>query len=125
MGKTKSVEVQMSEILDSIKENVNDALEKAEEEAAQLTKSELRNSSPEKKGQYKTGWTIKRDRKNKIVTVYNSKYPGLTHLLENGHLIRNKRGEYGRAPAHKHIEPAAEKGIEEFTNKVENELNKL
>ena len=125
MGKNTSVEVQMSEILDSVKNSVDDTIEKTTENAAKVTQSELRNNSPTDKGDYKKGWTIKKDRKLKSATVYNSKFPGLTHLLENGHVISNGKGEYGRAPAHKHIEPAAEKGIDACLDGVDDGLDKL
>ena len=56
--------------------------------------------------------------------VYNATDPGRAHLLEYGHVIKNKKGQYGRAPAHPHIKPAEEQSVELFIETLESELNK-
>lgn len=125
MSRGKSIEMQMDEILESIKDAVDEDLEKSAEEAAKETKKELRVTSPKDKGGYSKGWAIKKDRSNKSVTVYNKKYPGLTHLLENGHAIVTSSGsEIGRVNGIKHIEPAAEKGADEFVKEIMDEMDK-
>lgn len=60
-------------------------------------------------GEYASGWTQKKKgKKGKIngYVVYNRKKPGLTMLLEFGHVIRNKQGTYGRTTGIPHIKPA-------------------
>lgn len=56
-----------------------------------------------KKGRYGTGWTttIEEKRIGTVATIHNAKYPGLPHLLENGHA---KRGG-GRVAGTAHIAP--------------------
>lgn len=56
-----------------------------------------------KKGRYGTGWTttIEEKRLGTVATIHNAKYPGLPHLLENGHA---KRGG-GRVAGTAHIAP--------------------
>ena len=60
-------------------------------------------------GDYSKGWTYKaRKSRGKITSfvVYNRRKPGLTMLLEKGHLVRNKYGAYGRKLGIPHIAPA-------------------
>ena len=66
---------------------------------------------------YAPGWsvTFEGDRIHQTAIIYNKRMPGLAHLLEHGHA---KRGG-GRTRAIKHIEPAEQKAIREFTEKVE------
>lgn len=64
------------------------------------------------KGRYGSGWTstVEDRRLYSVGTIYNSKYPGLPHLLENGHA---KRGG-GRVEGREHIKPVEERVIEQF-----------
>ena len=110
--------------MNEIQRDVSEAVEKAADEAAKVTKAELRSTSPTNKGDYKKGWAIKKVRKQKSVIVYNAKFPGLTHLLEKGHVIRNGKGEYGRAPAHPHMGKAADKGADVFLKETMDDLDK-
>jgi hypothetical protein len=63
-------------------------------------------------GGYSKGWRIQRDGNGYI--VHNGKYPGLTHLLEHGHVIKNQYGEYGRAPAIVHIKPVEDEEAQKY-----------
>lgn len=115
---------QMKEILDEINVDVHDCAEKAAVKAGKETAKILRSSSPTKSGDYKSGWTSKKTESASVlngatVVVYNKKMPGLTQLLENGHVTRNKRGEWGRTPAHVHIRPAADQGAEIFVDEAQ------
>ena len=56
------------------------------------------------------------------VIVHNRTDYQLTHLLENGHVIRNKKGEYGRTRPIKHIAPVAEWAENELPNEIERGL---
>lgn len=119
MSKTESVTVQMKELLDEfnkeLKEVVDDALADVPNATAQL----LRNTSP--KGsphlrRYAEGWTTKKGQGE--VIVYNKTNWQLTHLLEDGHVVVNKYGTYGRTRAIKHIEPAEEQAAEDFHTRI-------
>jgi hypothetical protein len=111
MAKTKSVSIQMKEILDKFSDKVNDVLEEAADKVSQESVEKLHNTSPRRTGAYASGWTVKKESARSVI-VHNATNYQLTHLLENGHVIRNKRGTYGRAPAHKHIKP-----VETWANK--------
>lgn len=80
------------------------------ERTAKRCTNQLRAMSPEgNRGKYKQGWTL---RKGKITNteayyeVWNKTDWQLTWLLENGHLITNKRGGVGWASAKPHIQNA-------------------
>lgn len=80
----------------------------------------LRETSPKNTGEYAKSWRIEVEntRLGSLVTVYSTK-PGLPHLLENGHALRNG----GRAPAIPHIAPVAEGIDEKFLKEVESRLS--
>lgn len=113
-------------------QEVQDAVDDAAKEAAELTTRELTNSSPKRKkgkgkGAYARGWKVKKREDANLVSfvVYNGKSPGLTHVLEHGHVARNQYGTYGRVRAIPHIGPAAEAGIQRFQLGVKARLRRL
>lgn len=104
----ESVSVQMQKILDEYSREVQDATNSAIDKTARESARMLKSSSPKKSGDYASGWRVKTlDKHGRInnKVVYNAKAPGLTHLLENGHVIKNKKGTYGRTRPVKHIKP--------------------
>lgn len=121
MAKTKSVEIQMKQILDEFSTEVNDVLHDSAKSTADEAVDKLKNTSPKKTGSYAEGWTVTEEGKDNYV-VHNATDYQLTHLLENGHVIRNKKGTYGRAPAHKHIKPVEAWANREFQRKIEEGL---
>lgn len=121
MAKTKSISIQMKQILDEFTDEVNDVLHEAAKTTADEAEDRLHNTSPRKTGDYAAGWEVKQEGKYDYI-VHNSTNYQLTHLLENGHVIRNKKGTYGRAPAHKHIKPVETWANREFQRKIEEGL---
>ena len=118
MAKTGSVSIQMREILDEFSDKVNEVLEKSADTVSREAVDRLHNTSPRKSGDYARGWTVKKESAKEVI-VHNSDHYQLTHLLENGHVIRNKKGTYGRAPAHKHIKPVETWANKEFQRVIE------
>ena len=120
---------QMKDILDEVQADVEEAAQKSVKKAATETRKILKATSPKRKrGKYASGWATKTLNDGVLkptIVVYNKKLPGLTQLLEKGHVVRNKKGEFGRAPAHPHIAPAADEGGEVFEQTAIKELNKL
>lgn len=112
-----SVTAQMKELLDEINKDIERSAKTNIQTVAKESAQKLRNSSPKRTGEYAQGWGVKRLGELDVVT-YNKSKPGLTHLLENGHIIRNKKGVFGRAPAHKHIKPIEEWAIEELPRRI-------
>lgn len=121
-----SVQEQLAEILDGYEKEVRETVEKDIEKVARDTAKDLRQTSPKESGEYAKNWSVKADRRSKTTIVYN-KAPTyrLTHLLENGHVIRNQYGTWGRLEGEKHIEPAEQRAIQELLQKVEEDIEKI
>lgn len=126
MSKTGSVEVQMADILDTYSKEVRRATNNAQDKIAKDCVQKLKNTFPRKTGSYAKGWAVKRARSKSRgivdVTVHNKTDYQLTHLLENGHVIRNGKGEYGRTNGIKHIAPVADWANDELPREIEREL---
>lgn len=82
-----------------------------------------------KTGKYKAGWTTEAEKDylgNYSVIVWNKTSWQLTHLLENGHNIVNKKGGFGRTSPYPHIRPsyrAVSKGFERAIKQVQIETD--
>lgn len=119
-----SVTVQMREILQEYQEEVQDAANKAIDSTSKESVRKLKSASPKRPGggKYARSWTLRKEHGViNTVTVYNREYQ-LTHLLENGHVIRNKYGTFGRTNGIKHIEPVEEWAQSELPSQIEREL---
>ena len=121
MAKTESVSAQMKELLDEINDDIRKATKNNIDRTAKESVQKLKNTSPVKTGSYAKGWGTKKQGDMDVV-VHNRTDYQLTHLLENGHVIKNKKGEYGRTRPIKHIEPAEQEGIQNFEQLVRAEL---
>ena len=120
-------QVQLDNILDEYSKEVARATNNSIDVIAKEAVSKLKNTSPKRPGggDYARSWGLKRKRgKSRIneVVVHNKNHYQLTHLLENGHVIRNGVGEYGRAPAIKHIQPVEQWANSELPLEIEREL---
>lgn len=122
MSKTGSVEIQMADILDTVSKRVKGVLETDSMEVAKETVQRLKNTSPKKYGDYASGWKVSKKQGADLV-VHNATDYRLTHLLENGHEIVNKKGSYGRTTPIKHIKPAEEWASDELPRKVMEDLD--
>lgn len=126
----QSVEAQLTAILSEYSEECADAVNDAAKESSNKIKKRLRATSPRRKkrgGKYASGWTVKNTSTGILVgyTVYNKDRPGLTHLLEHGHVAENQYGAHGRTPAMPHIKPAEQEGIREFERLVREKIGEL
>lgn len=125
MAKTNSVALQMADILDDYSRDVKKATNDAIENTSKQSVQKLKNTSPKKSGKYARGWATKKERSRDgivTVTVHNKTDYQLTHLLENGHVIKNAKGEYGRFNGIKHIAPVEEWAASELPLEIEKEL---
>jgi hypothetical protein len=114
----------MQDILDDYSKDVKEATNKAIEKTSKESVRKLKNTSPKKSGEYAKGWKLKKDRGRDgiaTVTVHNKIYQ-LTHLLENGHVVRNAKGTYGRTNGVKHIAPVEEWAESELQQEIERKL---
>ena len=117
MAKTESVTAQMTELLNEVDKEVQESAKRNINTVAKESVQKLKNTSPVRTGSYAKGWGTKKLGDMDVV-VHNRTDYQLTHLLENGHVIRNKKGTYGRAPAHKHIKPVEEWAIDELPRRI-------
>ena len=84
----------------------------------------IKQNSPSKTGKYRDGWVAEADTDylgNYSVVVWNETSWQLTHLLENGHAIVNKKGGTGWASAKPHIQ----KGYRAVRNAFEQDIKKV
>lgn len=114
---------QITDVVDILNEYSNDvqeSLELAAQNNANLAVSELKATSGTYKirtGKYNKGWRVneKKGRGYINCTVHNATNWQLTHLLENGHTTRNG----GRTRPFVHIKPVEEKYVDKYTEDVE------
>ena len=112
MSSTIDLADEIKKILDDYELEVIDDLDKAAFATAKLGVKELKSTSPRSKrakgGAYAKSWGYKKEKMPfgyTSYTIHNRKHYQLTHLLENGHLIKNKHGSYGRTKPIPHIKP--------------------
>lgn len=132
MAKNAGVYVALDRLLDEANQEYNEILFKSMSAAMKKCKKDVQAASPGG-GEYRRGWAIrtKRLRYGFQGVIYNKTKPGLTHLLEKSHEIRNQYGGYDRTnPAvgyggKVHIAPARDAAndylIAELMSRFENE----
>ena len=78
------------EVVEEIENGLVDIANNAVEELKRLSPVYKGSSKKLKKGDYRKKWKclVEKERGVTRVTIYNAK-GGLTHLLENGHVVRN------------------------------------
>ena len=128
MANTNSIAIQMDRILDQydkeVKKVTDESIEKVSKEAVRKLKNTSPKGTPHRR-RYAEGWRKKKTKgRNGIdeVTVHNATNYQLTHLLENGHIIRNAKGTYGRTNGIKHIKPVEEWAQDELPQEIERRL---
>lgn len=100
-----------------IDDNVAAIAENSEEAGKRAVKL-LKQKSKVRTGAYKKGWKadVVTDETGTECTVHNRVYQ-LTHLLENGHVIKNQTGEvYGDVPGDGVIREVADQVAREFAD---------
>lgn len=128
MAEAGNVSEELAKILQEFGDQEREKVEAALKEAGKIAKKEVKERSPSGPNGYRNGWTVKTVKRGPVVDViiHNKKHPGLTHLLENSHVIRNANGTYGRTSPGRgqvvHIKPAEEAGKKYLLDRLEKEL---
>lgn len=104
---------EIAKTLTEYTEDVEKGIEKAQKSVTRKAVSQLKSTSPRKKGKYAAGWASKATPDGRV--VYNKSRHQLTHLLEKGHALR----QGGRVRAIPHIRPVEQMAIEEYIKAVE------
>jgi hypothetical protein len=114
-------------VLTDYKESVIESVQRVTKEVANEGLRKVKAASPvsgksPKRSAYKSGWTKKVvvNRMGASANIYNGKYPGLVHLLEKGHALRNG----GRARAQVHVAPVQDWMNEELRKRIEEAIKK-
>ena len=106
-----NISQQLGKILVDYAEQVDDTFAFNAQEIAKETVQDLKQTSPRDKRNvkhYADGWAMKKSGKLGYI-VYNKTSWRLTHLLNNGHVIANASGTYGRTQGDNHIGKAEER----------------
>lgn len=109
---------------DEVKKATDASIEKVSKEAVQKLKNTSPKGTPHRR-RYAEGWRKKKVKgRNGIdeVIVHNATNYQLTHLLENGHVVRNAKGTYGRTNGIKHIKPVEEWAADALPQEIERRL---
>lgn len=117
----ESLTVQLNKILGDYEKEIDETSQRVFAQTAKEAVQRLRATSPkqqdgERSGSYAKGWTTKKE--GTAVIVHNKTDYQLTHLLENGHALR----QGGRAKAIPHIKPVEEWANREVVQELEREL---
>lgn len=115
--KTTDLSVSVRDVLNKYSDVVNEALTETIEKVAKEAKKEISAKAPGS-GKYSKSWRARNTgtRTAPEYTVY-SELPGLPHLLEHGHALRNG----GRARAFPHIAPVEDN----LPQMIEDEIRRL
>ena len=116
--KSETITEPLEQMFSEYYSDSRDRMKKTTTQTGRECAKELKCESPKRRGKYASGW----GQENTTValagpstTVWNKKYPGLTHLLEYGH--DNGRGE-GRTPANPHIKRIEQEMIEKYYQRM-------
>lgn len=121
MARDKSVYVALDRLMSEVSQEENEILFKCMSKAMKKCKADVKEESPTRYGDYAKGWAVrtKRLKYGFQGVIYNRDYPGLTHLLEKGHVGKNQYGEYKRVNGKKHISLAREAAEEYLVDLLE------
>lgn len=108
------------EIKIDIDDEVNSIVQKYGDKICEDVKEYSPKSNRRRKGHkpYADTWTATRD-KPSVVVIHNKENYRLTHLLENGHFIVNKKGGVGWSAPKPHIGRAFDKEREAYISAME------
>ena len=118
----ENLAIELTKLLEEYTEEVSIAIEEEIDKTAKLVLDEVKRTAPKKTGDYRKGFKIKKEDYKGQVTriIYQSKKPGLAHLLELGHA---KRGG-GRVSERPHMRPAYDKYVPSMEKNIENIIKK-
>lgn len=114
-----SVEKILAKYQEDVQGNVNEIVKEMSRKGAQTVRKQA-SSMFNGTGEYASGWTSKAEtgRISAQGVIYNATVPGLPHLLEHGHALR----QGGRTQGRPHIAPVEEALVREFEQKVKSKL---
>ena len=117
----QNLQAQIQEILSDYGEEVQEELRTIVPDVAKEAVKKLKKTSPKRSGKYSRSWTQRTEKSRMTVTstVYSTQ-PGLPHLLEYGHALRNG----GRSKPDVHIAPVEQWVNKEVVERIEEALER-
>lgn len=119
MAKTVDLANEVDKILqkygDDIANHIQEATKEVARNGVQAVKANAKGDFGGT-GKYAKGWKskVEADRISAAAIIYNASVPGLPHLLEHGHALRNG----GRVPGRVHIKPVETELVKSFEEAV-------
>lgn len=116
--KSETIAEPLDQMFSEYYRDSRERMEKATTQTGRECAKELKSDSPKRTGKYASGWGAENTTVTfggPSTTVWNKKYPGLTHLLEYGHV---NRGGTGRTPAHPHIKRVEQEMNEKYYQRM-------
>jgi len=117
--------IEISDMVRQYTENVSTDVTKEIDDTANKMLDEIKSTAPydpKGNGEYRKGFKIKKSSKSGRTTriIYNKNCPGLVHLLEFGHVIRNGTGRYfGETDPRPHMRPAYDKYVPQMEKNID------
>ena len=120
-----TVEALLAEFGEEVYDAVNTSVDEVTEEATDKLRA-INHWANTGTGAYAGSWTNDKIRKSRVSTakvVHNEEHYRLTHLLENGHVIRNGTGRtFGRTGKYPHIAPVNDWANEELPKRFRRKM---
>lgn len=131
MAKGLDLSKEITDILNSYSDEVREVVDATTQQEGYKAVSRVKRAidgAGIKGNKYKKSIAAKSEkgRLYNTVTIHaRAPHYRLTHLLENGHVIRNKYGTYGRTKARPHWEVAEKETVEAYTESIISAVEKI
>lgn len=123
-----TVEALLKEYGEDVYEVMDASVEEVTDEATEKLQA-INHWAKDGSGAYAGSWTNDTVRKTRVSTakvVHNEEHYRLTHLLENGHVIKNGTGRtFGKTGKYPHIAPVNDWANEELPKVVRQKVESL
>lgn len=118
---------EIAKILDNYRDDIADATDAGVEAISKKATKEIKENAKQFGAHYASGWTRKKTNatRGKLEYTVHNRWPGLPHLLENGHvkiLWGRATGEY--VPGRKHIAPVADHVKDDLVNDIKRRIER-
>lgn len=111
----------LAEYAADVSQSIEDIARRLTKEGVKTMRAESRSRGWGENTGYAAGWTsqFETGRTSLQGTIYNQDVPGLPHLLEKSHALR----QGGRTSAHVHIAPVEQELVKAFLEAVERDIS--
>lgn len=125
---TKAIDAIIAEYGEAVYDVMQDSVKQVTDEATEKLRA-VNHWRNDGSGAYAGGWeneAVLTSRINQKMVVFNGPHYRLTHLLENGHVIRNgTQRSFGKTDAFPHISPVNDWASNELPQLVKRKVGNL